>query len=251
MNQDGTKVVVVTGAGRGIGRSIAARFGGPGVVVVVHYNKSAEGAEQVAEEIRRKGGESLVLRGDVQDPADVERMFSEVRERVGVPTVLVNNAGVARDKAFLRLGQEEWSTVMRTNVDGTYHCIKAVAFDMMKRKQGRIINISSLSSSFGAPGQANYAASKAAILGLTRCLAAEFGPANVTVNAVIPGLVPSDMTAGIPEERFRSLSARVPLRRLGTGEDIAAVVEFLATEAAAYVTGQVIVVDGGLSCTLA
>jgi 3-oxoacyl-[acyl-carrier protein] reductase len=177
-------------------------------------------------------------------------MIRSIREESGRIDVLVNNAGITQDMAIFRMSEDQWRQVLETNLFGTFYCIKAAAFFMMKQQSGRIINISSLSSYFGAPGQANYAASKAGIVGLTRCLASELGPMNVTVNSVIPGLIPTDMTSKVPEDKMDTLTSRIPLKRTGTCAEVADLVGFLVSEKARYITGQVIAVDGGLSCQL-
>lgn len=244
------KVALVTGGSRGIGESIAKRLARSGMKVVLNYNASREKAEAVAAAIRKEGGDAIIMACDVADPASVQTMFSEIKEKTGGVDILVNNAGVTKDTAMYRMTSDDWNQVISTNLSGTFHCIKAASFDMMKKKAGRIINMSSLSSFYGAPGQANYAASKAGIVGLTRCLASEFGPMNITVNAVIPGLIPTDMTSKIPQGKMDTLASKIPLKRLGGTEDIASLVDFLSSDAASYITGQVIMVDGGLSCSL-
>lgn len=250
MEKKRQKVALVTGASRGIGKSIAKRLAEKGIKVVVNYNRSAKEAEKVVDEIKANNGDAVLVSGDVGSPDDVQRMFREIKEKAGVVDILVNNAGVTKDTALFRMNFEDWHKILNTNLTGTFNCIKAAFFDMMKKKDGRIVNISSLSSYYGAPGQANYAASKAGIVGLTRCLASEFGPMNITVNAVIPGLIPTDMTGKMPEDKIQALSAKVPLKRLGTPDDIASMVEFITSDSAAYITGQVFIVDGGLSCSL-
>ena len=250
MEQKKRKIALITGASRGIGKSIALRLAKKQVKVIINYNKSREKAEAVADEIRKDHGDVAVVACDVGNFEQVQGMFREIKEKAGEVDILVNNAGTTKDAALIRMTPDDWHQVLKTNLDGTFYCIKNAAFDMMKKKSGRIINISSLSSFYGAPGQANYAASKAAIVGLTRCLASEFGPMNVTVNAVIPGLIPTDMTKKIPENKMQSLAAKIPLKKLGNVDDVASLVEFLASESASYITGQVIVVDGGLSCSL-
>lgn len=252
MEQSKKKVALVTGASRGIGKSIAQRLAKKGMTVVLNYVSSRDKAEEVAREIREgDGGDAHLIACDVADPAQVDAMFDEIKQKFGGVDVLINNAGVTRDTALYRMKFEDWSKVINTNLSGSFLCAKAAAFDMMKKKQGRIVNMSSLSSYYGAPGQANYAASKAGIVGLTRCLAAELGPMNITVNAVIPGLIPTDMTDKMPRNKMDMLAAKIPLKRLGDTEDIASLVEFLVSDASSYITGQVIMADGGLSCSLA
>ena len=250
MDEPKRKVALVTGASRGIGTSIARRLAKSGLRVVLNYHSSREHAEAVAGEIRSEGGDAFVVGCDVADPESVQAMFNTIKDNAGGVDILVNNAGVTKDTATYRMSIDDWNRVISTNLSGSFHCIKAAVFDMMKNKGGRIINMSSLSSYYGAPGQANYAASKAGIVGLTRCLASEFGPMNITVNAVIPGLIPTDMTAKIPKPKMDALASKIPLKRLGGTGDIASLVDFLASDAAGYITGQVIMVDGGLSCSI-
>lgn len=244
------KVALITGASRGIGKSIALRLAKKGMKVVVNYNKSREKAEAVIEEIRDNNGDAIPVQGDVGNFEQIQDIFKSVNQNVGSIEVLVNNAGITRDTALVRMSGDDWMDVLNTNLNGAFYCIKAAAFDMMKRKSGRIVNISSLSSYYGAPGQANYASSKAGIIGLTRCLASEFGPMNITVNAVIPGLIPTDMTNKIPPDKMQMIASKIPLKRLGDTNEIASLVEFLVSESASYITGQVIMADGGLSCSL-
>lgn len=250
MTEGKQKIALVTGASRGIGRDIAIRFAKTGIMVVANYNKSKNEAESLAEEIRKENGYIKLCPCDVGDFEQVQEMFAEIKKNIGSPDILVNNAGITNDGAFLRMNLDDWHKVINTNLNGYFYCIKAAAFDMMKNKNGRIINMSSLSSYYAAPGQANYAASKAGIIGLTRCLASEFGLAGITVNAVIPGLIPTDMIGKMPKEKIANIASKIPLRRLGTVGDITSMVEFLSSDSASYITGQVMIVDGGLSCSL-
>lgn len=250
MEEDHNKIALVTGASRGIGKGIALELAANDFKVYVNYQHNEEAAEIVVEKISAAGGWAVPICCDVSQAEDAIQMVQKIREESGRIDVLVNNAGITKDIAFFRMSENQWREVLETNLFGTFHCIKATAFFMMKQQSGRIINISSLSSYYGAPGQANYAASKAGIIGLTRCLASEFGPMNITVNAVIPGWIPTDMTGKVPKEKIESLISRIPLQRAGTNVDVAKMVSFLASEKASYITGQVVAVDGGLSCQL-
>ena len=244
------KIALVTGASRGIGKSIAIALAAANYKVYVNYNHGVDKATAVAEEIRNNGGVAVPLGCNVSQSDEVTQMIHTIKEESGKIDVLVNNAGITQDMAIFRMSEKQWRQVLETNLFGAFFCIKAVAFFMMKQQSGCIINISSLSSYYGAPGQANYAASKAGIIGLTRCLASELGPMNITVNSVIPGLIPTDMTQKIPADKMETLCSRIPLKRTGTCTEIADLVGFLVSEKARYITGQVIAADGGLSCQL-
>jgi len=237
------RVAMVTGAGRGIGRAIATELAcGMGAHVAV-LDRDYEHALEVAAEIAcgARG-----FRVDVVDQAAIDACVAEVERDLGPIEVLVNNAGVTRDNLLARLSEEQWDTVMDVNLKGAYHTMKAVTRGMMKRRSGRIINIASVVGLVGNKGQANYAASKAGLIGLTKAVAKELAPRNIRVNAVAPGFIETDMTAGLSAEAREVLSAQIALGRLGTAADVAAAVAFLASDAAAYITGQVIVVDGGM-----
>jgi len=237
------KVAMVTGAGRGIGRAIATELAcGMGAHVAV-LDRDYEHALEVAAEITcgAKG-----FRVDVVDTAAIEACVAEVERDLGPIEVLVNNAGVTRDNLLARLSDEQWDTVMDVNLKGAYRTMKAVARGMMKRRSGRIINVASVVGLVGNKGQANYAASKAGLIGLTKAAAKELASRNIRVNAVAPGFIETDMTAGLSAEARGALSAQIALGRLGAPQDVASAVAFLASDAASYITGQVIVVDGGM-----
>ena len=250
MTMSNKKIALVTGASRGIGKAIALKLANAGMEVIVNYNRSKESAEEVVNEVQKNNGKAHLVPCDVSNRDQVNEMFRKIQQNIGEINVLVNNAGITKDMAFYRMGYEEWLDVINTNLNGTFYCIKACALEMLKRKYGRIINISSLSSYYGAPGQANYAASKAGIVGLTRCLGTEFGPYNITVNSVIPGLIPTDMVGKVPQPKLDAMEKKIPLRKFGTTEDIASLVGFLVSDEASYITGQVITADGGLSCVI-
>lgn len=240
------QVVVVTGASRGIGRGIAEAFARSGARVACVATTLA-GSEKTAEAIRGQGGAATAYACDVSDAANVEALFASVQTDLGTPAVLVNNAGITRDTLILRMKDEDWDRVIDVNLKGAFLCIRAATKMMMKARYGRIVNISSVIGSTGAAGQANYAASKAGLFGLTKSVAKELGSRNITCNAVCPGFIESDMTVDLPAEMRDYVVKTAPAGRLGTPEDIAAPVLFLASAQAAYITGQVLTVDGGLT----
>lgn len=233
---------MVTGASRGIGRAIAEGFGREGANVACIATSMAN-AEGTAKNIA--GAMAYAL--DVSKADDVNDVFGQIEKDLGVPAVLVNNAGITRDQLIMRMKDEDFDSVLAVNLRGSYLCSKAVCRGMMKARFGRIINISSIVGLHGAAGQANYAASKAGLIGLTMALAKEFGSRNITVNAVAPGFIETDMTAELPQEMKDQTISVAPLARLGTPEDIAGAVLFLASNDASYITGQTVTVDGGLT----
>lgn len=240
------KVVVVTGASRGIGRGIAEAFARAGAHVAC-VATTAAGAEATAEAIRGMGVSAMAYACDVSDAASVDTLFAAVTADLGTPAVLVNNAGVTRDTLILRMKEEDWDRVLAVNLKGAFLCIRAASKLMMKARYGRIINISSIIGQTGAAGQANYAASKAGLIGLTKSVAKEFGSRGITCNAVSPGFIESDMTADLPAEMRDHVTKTAPAGRLGSASDISAAVLFFASEEAAYITGQTLTVDGGLT----
>jgi 3-oxoacyl-[acyl-carrier protein] reductase len=242
------KVSIVTGASRGIGRGIAVRLGQEGAKVVVNHRGSAEGAEDTARLIRDAGGEALVVQADVSRMDEAQRLVQETINAFGQVDILVNNAGTTRDTLLMMMKEDQWDVVVDTNLKSVFSCCKAVARPMVKRKFGRIINISSVSGLAGQGGQTNYAASKAGVIAFSKSLAKELGSRNITVNVVAPGFVPTTLTEDILAEgdnRQRAVEA-TPLGRLGTPEDVASAVVFFASDDASFITGQVLSVDGGL-----
>lgn len=238
------KVAIVTGGSRGIGRSIALALATEGAKVTVNYARSREAADKVVAEIGEAGGEAIAVQGDVSQQEQVENLIKETKEKFGRIDVLVNNAGITRDTLLLRMKPEDWQAVIDLNLTGVFLCTKAVSKLMLKQRSGRIINIASVSGQMGNPGQANYSAAKAGVIGFTKTIAKEMASRGVTVNAVAPGFIETDMTHDLQAEEILKY---IPLGRYGQPEEIAGMVRFLAADsAAAYITGQVFNVDGGM-----
>ena len=238
-------VALVTGASRGIGRNVAEDLARCGATVAVAA-RSLSAIEECAEAIRRNGGDSLAVQMDISNPDQIGDGIAQIRERFGKIDILVNNAGIVRDNLLLRMKKEEWRTVLSTNLDGVYYATKAVIGGMIRQRFGRVINITSVVAQMGNAGQTNYVASKSGLIGFTKALARELGGRNVTVNAVAPGFIETDMTRDLPEKTRSELEASIPLRRLGNVEDVAFGVRFLASKEAGYITGHVLNINGGM-----
>lgn len=246
MNLSG-KVALVTGASRGIGRQIAVTLAGYGAAVIVNYNGSEAKAAEVVEEIAANGGTAEAVQCSVSDYEKAGEMISGIVKKYGHLDIVVNNAGITRDNLIMKMSEEDFDAVIDTNLKGAFNCTKHVARQMLKQKSGRIINISSVSGVMGNAGQANYCASKAGLIGLTKSVARELGSRGITVNAVAPGFIKTEMTDVLPEDVKKAMGEQIPLKRFGETKDIAETVAFLASEGAAYITGQVISVDGGMA----
>ncbi|KQO04453.1 3-oxoacyl-[acyl-carrier-protein] reductase [Paenibacillus sp. Leaf72] len=244
-NLEGKKALV-TGASRGIGRAIAIALAEAGADVAINYSGSEAAAAETAQAVEALGRRAIVLQANVGKAAEFEAMVKDVLEQFGAIDILVNNAGITRDNLIMRMKEEEFDQVIETNLKGVFNGIKAVTRPMMKQRSGRIINISSVVGVLGNPGQANYVAAKAGVIGLTKASAKELASRGITVNCVAPGFIQTEMTDKLPEEMKESLAGQIPLARLGSPEDIAAAVRFLASDVAGYMTGQTIHVDGGM-----
>ena len=240
-----SKTCVVTGSSRGIGRGIAERFGEDGCEVVVNYRSSEGAAEEVVERIEEAGGAAIAVQADVTDLDQIERMHERAHDAFGPVDVLVNNAGITQDVRFTEMSHEEWDVVLDVHLDGAFHCTQTFYDDIATAEEGRLINISSLIGKGGNFGQANYATAKAGIFGFTRTLALELAPKGSTANCVAPGFVRTQMVESLPEKIKDTLRDDTPLRRLGTVEEIADVVAFLASDRSSFITGEVLDVNGG------
>jgi 3-oxoacyl-[acyl-carrier protein] reductase len=241
------QVAIVTGGARGIGKAIVQAMSAEGAKVAIVYRGSQQAADELVVAVRSAGGTAMALQIDVADGPAVQAGVERIEQELGPVDILVNNAGVIQDDLFIRLEPEQWDKVIRTNLGGTFNFCRAVAYGMMKRRKGRIINVSSVAATHVNLGQTSYAASKGAINSFTRGLAVELASRNVTVNAIAPGFIETDMSAAIRNRAGDMLKKFIPMRRIGAPEDVARVAVFLAGPDASYVTGQVLTVDGGLS----
>lgn len=240
------KVAVVTGAGRGIGRAIALKLSKLGASVIINYRSSIKEAQELIDEIKAGGGNAEAVQGDVSSLEDAEKVIKFAVEKFGRLDILVNNAGITKDTLLLRMKEEDFDKVLEVNLKGVFNCTKHASAIMLKQKSGRIINISSVIGLIGNAGQANYAAAKAGIIGFTKSIAKELGGRGITVNAIAPGFISTDMTEVLSDKVKEKLLESVPLRKLGSPEDVANLAGFLASDNASYITGQVINVDGGM-----
>ncbi|WP_252503635.1 3-oxoacyl-[acyl-carrier-protein] reductase [Sporosarcina sp. Marseille-Q4943] len=240
------KTAIVTGASRGIGREIAILLGKEGARVAVNYSGSKEKAEEVVELIKQSGGDAFAIQANVSDSEQVKQMIDETLKTFGSIDMLVNNAGITRDNLLMRMKEDEWDDVININLKGVFLCTKAVTRQMMKQRAGKIVNLASIVGVIGNPGQANYVAAKAGVIGLTKTTARELATRNITVNAVAPGFITTDMTDALPEDVKEQMLASIPLGKLGAAEDVAGAVAFLLSDDANYITGQTINVDGGM-----
>lgn len=239
------KVAIVTGAGRGIGRSIALALANEGADIVI-ADYVLDGAESVVEEVKTLGRRAIAVQGSVASLADAENLAKQALDEFGKIDILVNNAGITRDDLILRMTEEQWDAVIDTNLKGTFNCTKAVTRTMLKQKSGKIVNMASVMGIMGNAGQANYAASKGGVIALTKSTAKELGSRGINVNAIAPGFIQTAMTDELSEKVRESIAENIPLRKLGTPEDVAKLVVFLCSEDSSYITGQVINVDGGM-----
>ena len=246
MAEDTKRTVVVTGGSRGIGRAICIAMAKPGTHVFFNYASAAAKADETCKAIKAAGAEATAMATDVSSQEQVTAFFKKIIETTGRIDVLVNNAGIAKDNLIARMKENDWDQVLDINLKGTFLCMKAATKPMMKQRYGRIINISSVVGAFGNPGQANYVAAKAGIMGLTKAVAKELATRNITVNAVAPGFIETNMTAVVGEKTKATMLEQIPMGRLGNAEDVAGAVLFLASEHANYITGQVIHVNGGM-----
>ncbi len=240
------KVALITGASRGIGRAIALRLAGEGAKVAINFAGSTEKAEAVKKEIEASGGEAILVQANVSDADAVNEMIQKVTDAFGRIDILVNNAGITRDGLLMRMKDEDFEAVLDTNLKGVFYCTKAVAKLMMKQRSGRIVNMASVVGLIGNAGQTNYAAAKAGVIGFSKSAAKELASRGVTVNMVAPGFIETDMTAGLADKVKEATLEGIPMKKMGSPENVADAVAFLVSDHAAYITGQVINVDGGM-----
>lgn len=241
------KIAVVTGGARGIGKAISLELARRGATVIINYNGSRERAQQTQKEIQESGGQGAVYGCDVSDYEKCQVFIQDVIKEYGRLDILVNNAGIIRDGLLMKMAEEDFDKVLATNLKGTFHTIRFASRQMLKQRSGRIINMASVVGIMGNAGQVNYGASKAGVIGLTKCVARELASRGITVNAIAPGFINTEMTQVLSEKVKEQTAAQIPLGRFGSPEDVAAAVAFLASEEAAYITGQVLCVDGGMA----
>ena len=242
-----SEIALVTGGSRGIGRAIARALAADGFAVAVNFVGNEGAAKDAVEAIASDGGEAITVQADVSDSSQVDALFDEVEERLGPVNVLVNNAGVRADGLALGMKDDAWRKVIDTNLFGTFACTRRALRPMLRARKGRIVNITSISGLHASPGQANYSAAKAGVIGLTKTVAAEVAGKGIFINAVAPGLIATDLTAGLNDKQVEAIQGRVPAKRIGTPEDVASLVAWLCSERASYITGAVYTVDGGLT----
>lgn len=241
------KIALVTGASRGIGRQTAITLADYGATVIVNYNGNEAKAREVVAEIEENGGKAAIYQCNVADYQAVEVMMKDIVKEYGALHILVNNAGITKDGLLMKMSEEDYDAVVDTNLKGTFNCIKHISRQMLKQREGRIVNLSSVVGVYGNAGQMNYSASKAGIIGITKSVAKELGSRGISVNAVAPGFIVTEMTDAMSEEAKKQVSERIAMKKLGSVNDVAEVIAFLASDKAAYITGQVICVDGGMS----
>jgi 3-oxoacyl-[acyl-carrier protein] reductase len=240
------KCAIVTGAAKGIGKAVALKLASLGANIVLNYRSSEDKAIELENELKELGVEVLRVKGDISKLADVENLINKAKERFGSIDIMVNNAGITKDTLLLRMKEEDFDSVIDVNLKGVFNCLKTITPIMVKQKHGKIVNLSSVVGIVGNAGQVNYAASKAGVIGMTKSLAKEIGARGITVNAVAPGFIETDMTEVLGDKLKDEAKKGIPLRRLGTPEDVAEVVAFLSSDSSNYITGQVINVDGGM-----
>ena len=241
------KIAIVTGASRGIGRQIAKTLAEQGAAVIVNYCGSEQAANETVEQITASGGTAKAYQADVSDYTQAADMMNDVVKEYGRIDILINNAGITRDNLILKMNDEDFMKVINTNLTGTFNCVKHASKIMLKQKYGRIVNMASIVGIYGNAGQANYAASKAGVIGMTKSVAKELGSRNITVNAIAPGYIGTDMTDSLPDAAKEKITSAIAMKRMGAVEDVANLAAFLASDNASYITGQVIGVDGGMS----
>ena len=245
--QPSPRIITVTGGSKGIGRAIALRFAEEKPkIILLHYDADNQAADETLKLLSAKGAEAESHRVDVSSFAAVENVFKDLQNRFGRLDVLVNNAGITRDELLVRMSEEEWDLILRINLKSVFNCSKSVIRTMLKQRGGRIVNISSIAGQMGNAGQTNYAATKAGIIGFSKSLAREVASRNITVNAIAPGFINTEMTQALPEKTKEELTRQIPMGRIGEPQDIAEAVYWLCSEAAGYITGQVLAVNGGM-----